>query len=412
MIAHPLSCVQGWRWSLVLAAALTGTPWGLPPPARADDAPAKSEKAQEELKAARAARRAGDWAEAERRLKECERLHGPAEADALERKLLAAQRGDMAGVEKDLIDAVKKDHPDSVLILEALAQGYRESCRPRDESRALDEWLRRKPDNPEVLYRLGRAVERLPRASNETWNIGPSPQAMKYYRRAVEADPKHDAARLRLAEGLLEQQNAPEALEHFQRLRERRPKDPAVVLGLARCAILMGRTEEGTNLLDRYLADHPQDVRALTERGKVALQEGQVAKAEGLLRRAVQRAPSDYHATYVLFSCLGLAGKEAEAKEYRTRLENIKADLKRLPDCIESAERHPQDPVPRCEAGLILLRLGEEKEGLRWLRSALRVDPKHRATHGALADYYRAKGDKELAEKHGKLAQDGRKNSD
>src|SRR5437868_7115030 len=99
MIAHPLSSVQGC--CLVLAAALTGAPWGLTPSARADDAPAKSEKAKEELQAARAARRAGNWAEAERRLKECERLKAPAEAVALERKLLAAQRGDVAGVEKD-----------------------------------------------------------------------------------------------------------------------------------------------------------------------------------------------------------------------------------------------------------------------------------------------------------------------
>jgi predicted Zn-dependent protease len=188
-------------------------------------------------------------------------------------------------------------------------------------------------------------------------------------------------------------------------LRQRRPKDPAPVLGLARCAILLGRTEEGTKLLDRLLADDPHNARAMTERGKVALQEDRPAEAEPWLRRAVAQAPSDYQATYCLFTCLARAGKEAEAKEYRTRLEQIKADRERLSDCLKAAERAPQDPAPRSEAGTILLKIGEEDEGLRWLGSALRADPKHRATHRALAEYYRAKGDEVLAAFHKFLAE-------
>jgi tetratricopeptide (TPR) repeat protein len=372
---------------------------------RADDAPGKPEAAQEQFKAARAARRAGNWAEAERRLKECERLKAPAEAVALERKLLAAQQGDVAGVEKDLIDAVRKGHADSVLILEALAQGYHEACRPRYEYRALDEWRQRKPNDPQVLYRLGRVVEDLSRGRNGNWNNGPSPEALRFYRRAVEADPKFDAVRLRLAEGLLEQGKLDEAGEHFQRVLQRRPKDPAAVLGVARCEFMLGRTEEATKLLDGLLADHPRHVLALVERGKVALQEGQAAEAEGWLRRALKQAPSDYQAAYVLFTCLTLAGKEAEARAVRARLESIKAERERLDECRKAAERAPQDPAPRSEAGTILLKLGEDEEGLRWLRSALRVGAKHRATHRALADYYRAKGDKDRAEKHRKLAE-------
>jgi tetratricopeptide (TPR) repeat protein len=405
MIAHSLPCVQGWRWSLVLATALTGAPWGLTQPAQADEAPEKPEAAQEQLQAARAARRAGKWAEAERRLKECERLHGPAEAVALERKLLAAQRGDVAGVEKDLIDAVKKGHPDAVLILEALAQGYHEACRPLDEYRALDEWRRRKPGDARVLYKLGRAAEQLSRGRPGNWGNAPDDHALTFYRRAVEADPKYDDARLRLAEGLLAQTKPEEALAQFQALRERRPKDPAVVLGLARCEVMLGRTEEGAKLLDGLLADHPRHAQALAERGKLALQEGQAEKAEGWLRRAVAEAPSDYPAAYALYTCLARAGKEAEAKALRARIEQIKADRERLDECRKAAQRAPQDPAPRSEAGSILLRIGEEEEGLRWLRSALRVDPKHRPTHRALADYYRRKGDKERAEKHRKLAE-------
>jgi tetratricopeptide (TPR) repeat protein len=404
MIAHPLPSVQGWRWSLALAASLTGAPWGLAPPALADEPPRKPAAVQDRLRAARAARRAGNWAEAERRLKECERLNGPVGAVALERKLLAAQRGDVAGVEKDLMDAVKKGHTDAVLILEALAQGYHEACRLGDEERTLREWLERKPGNAQVLYRLGWVIEQRARASARGWDRGPQERARELYRRAVEADPKHDTARLRLAEGFLEQSRADEALEHFRRLRQRRPKDPAPLLGLARCEILLGRTEEGTKLLDRLLAEHPRDARALRERGKVALQEDQAEQAEKWLRQAAALAPGDYQTAYVLYRCLQLADKREEAVAALTRFKNVEEDQKRLNKCLEAAERAPQGPAPRSEAGRILLRLGEEDEGLRWLRSALRLDPKHGPAHRALADYYQRKGDKERAEQHRELA--------
>ena len=69
----------------------------------------------------------------------------------------------------------------------------------------------------------------------------------------------------------------------------------------------------------------------------------------------------------------------------------------------QSGALSSSESTTRFEAGSILLRVGEEEEGLRWLRSALRVDPTHRPTHRALADYYQRKGDKEQAEKHRKM---------
>jgi Tfp pilus assembly protein PilF len=61
----------------------------------------------------------------------------------------------------------------------------------------------------------------------------------------------------------------------------------------------------------------------------------------------------------------------------------------------------------RCEAGLILMRRGLEAEGLRWLESALAVDPRHAGTHQALADYFERTGDAERAAQHRRLAPGG-----
>ena len=66
----------------------------------------------------------------------------------------------------------------------------------------------------------------------------------------------------------------------------------------------------------------------------------------------------------------------------------------------------PLVPAPRLAAALgvgeIFLKLGNEKEGLRWLYSALQQDPGHRPTHQALRDHFRSKGQPERAAAHEK----------
>ena len=58
------------------------------------------------------------------------------------------------------------------------------------------------------------------------------------------------------------------------------------------------------------------------------------------------------------------------------------------------------DPAPRREAGLICLRNGQTAEGLRWLQGAVEVAPGDRASHAALADFYRGQGDAQRADYH------------
>lgn len=354
------------------------------------------DRADARLLAARTARRMGDYAEAEKQLKECQRLKAPVEAVKLERALLRAQRGEVEDVEKYLTTAVKKGHPDRVLILEALARGYLASYRLPDALRTLGLWLGKEPKDAEAFYWRGEVFRQLSRAE----------KAVADYRLAIELDPQHDRARLRLAEGLLQSGDAEEALKHYQRLQKRRPKDAAVRLGLARCAVEMGKTDEGKKILDRLLADEPRNAAALSERGRVALQEDQAAAAEKWLRQAVALAPADYTANYRLAMCLSLPGKDEEFRKQLARVKRIQEDVERLQTIIRTTlPESPTSPAVRHEGGMILLRLGRDAEALRWLAAALRLDPRHKPTHRALADYYTRIGKKELAAKHRRLAE-------
>ena len=50
------------------------------------------------------------------------------------------------------------------------------------------------------------------------------------------------------------------------------------------------------------------------------------------------------------------------------------------------------------------MRDGRTQSALQWFDSALSLDPNHRPTHAALADYYEKNGDKLKAEEHRKKA--------
>lgn len=103
---------------------------------------------------------------------------------------------------------------------------------------------------------------------------------------------------------------------------------------------------------------------------------------------------------YSFYQCLERLGKHEEAAEVLARLKQVEADPARIADLSRAIAQRPPDPALRCEAGVILLRGGLQSEGLRWLESALAVDPRHGPTHQALADYYEQAGDLDRAARH------------
>ncbi len=63
-------------------------------------------------------------------------------------------------------------------------------------------------------------------------------------------------------------------------------------------------------------------------------------------------------------------------------------------------QRSPHDAGLHYELGMIAFRSGSPKEGLRWLESALREDPRHLPTHRSMALYYQKAGQAGRAARH------------
>jgi predicted Zn-dependent protease len=347
---------------------------------------------------ARTARRAGVLDEAEEELALCRRLQEEQKDTtsgdtALEWDLLQAQCGNLPAVEGSLRARLKEDHPDAVLILEALSGELIRNNRIADARECLDKWVERQPDDFLARVRRGWVLEHL-----LTPNL--LDLAIDDLFAALNLDPERDQLRLHLAELLVERNRMSEAREHLQLLKQRQPENAGVLTVLARVERSEGNTDKAGELLGDVLARDPAYNPAVIERGILAVQTGQFADAEKWLTQGLKRNPSDTRAVYNLSTCLERLGKKKEAKELEHQLVERKAEMARLSDLTRQALNKPNDPELRYQVGLILMHNGYTDDSLRWLSTALKRDPGHRATHRVLADYYERIGNREQAAEH------------
>jgi Tfp pilus assembly protein PilF len=355
---------------------------------------ARPDSADAHFLAARVARQSLNYREADRQLRECRRLGGVREMIELERLLARAQRGDLSKIDGRLVTMVERGHPDSLLILEALSRGYLQSFRLEEAFRSLKLWLEHKPDDVQALIWRGEVWERL---------LHPE-DALADYRRAVELAPERAQERAHIVDTLISIRQPEEAVDHLAVLLAQEPENPKYLLNLARCRRLQGNTQEARRLIDQVLALTPDDATALAERGRLELEANLPGQAEPWLRKAVARAPYEKEIVYSLHQCLERTGQEAEARKYQRELEKIEAEIARLDKVLRKVSSTPGDPAPRHEAGMIFLRSGQAKEGIRWLNSALQVDPMYGPTHLELANYFDSAGDPVQAAWHRELA--------
>lgn len=332
------------------------------------------------LLSARAARRAQVYGDAERLLRIYQEVRGRDDAHAFEQLLLATEcRVDE--FTESCWKCIEEGRLDPPLLMEALTKGYFRQYRLGQARLCLNRWKEEQPDNPQVYFLEGLLLLDY---------LHVAPDAVESYRRAVELDADHEEARLGLAVALLTDKHYAEAAEQFERLLRDQPDNVRVQVGLAECRESLGETEEAEKLVEDVLTRHPQMSAALSLRGQVALKRGQWKEAETYFRQALRGNPLEHRARYSLVLCLEHTGQEEEAREQRRQLHQQEEDVARFHDIVtkEIAER-PNDPALHCQIGQMLLRSGQRDEGIRWLQSALRLDPNYAPARQALADSQR-----------------------
>ena len=223
----------------------------------------------------------------------------------LEWVLLRAQRGgELEEVESGLWNCVKQDHPDTLLILQALARSYIRHMRYNKALQALQEWLKRKPDSAQALDWRGWVWERL--GNNEA--------AKMDYQRAVELDSNRIEARLRLADLLIQHSETEAVKPHMDWLQHNPPDRPEVPLLLVRYRLLQGEIDTARSLLEEVVATHPDDVEAQFYEAKLELLANRPAQAEPWLRKVLGQNPFHLEALTALQNCLRTGGPRSRGR--------------------------------------------------------------------------------------------------
>jgi tetratricopeptide (TPR) repeat protein len=326
-------------------------------------------------------------------LQEARRLGADVDAVRFEAALTAALGG-APEAERYVLGRATGDGPDAICALETLVRVNLDNHQFGHARRCADRLLNLDPNNARALFWRGLILE-------SQLHFEPE---LADYRRALELAPDLDAARLRLAGCLVVLNRHAEAASHYRWLLERRPDDREVLLGLATCCNASGEFGEAAAHLQRLLALDPENGPALLLGGRAAYALGRAGEAEAWLQKGLARSPYDAPAYYTLSRCLRERGDLAGASRAQARADELTADWKRAHELTARIARQPNDAGLRCQAGELLLRLGQESLGLNWLHSALQIEPGQRAAHQALATYYEQKGDHVRATEHRRLA--------
>jgi tetratricopeptide (TPR) repeat protein len=349
-----------------------------------------------QLLASRAARQNGQFEDADRHLRLCQRLRGATDEETVQEwALLHAAGGDLRDVEEFLQRRAEEDLESARLVWEALAEGYIILYRIRDAIACLDHWLQIDPGNLRALELRGRAYHRGKAAHKGSEDL----------RQALEQDPTREATRWELVLCLLDMGSYQEALTQLEQIEPTRPNDPDVQVRLARCHNMLDRGAQAREILDAVLEAHPENALALRTRGQFALTDRELTRAEHWLREAARVSPQDYETRWLLVQALRQQNKTEQAKVELRQAEEMKDRLERLGDLrSRKMSERPLDPALHCEMGVLLLRGGHKDVGEKWLHSALGLDPDYRPAHAALAEYYERQGDPQRAAEHRRRA--------
>ena len=302
-----------------LAAALEVRSFGKARVLLAEQIAARPHDPQLHFLAARLARRQNDLPQANQELQSCLTHGGDYQEIAFEQRLADLQRGEHTHVDEyDRFCVANPAAPETPLILEALIEGCLFTRNLRPLGGYLAAWEHRSKstvDRSQALLWRGRALG-LQR------DLGGQKRA---YQQAVELHPQNYAARLALAQLLLDH-DLPAAAEQLAWLRAHSPESPEVGYYGAVLDRNLGRLENAVAELDGLLARQPKHVEALVLRGRIALEQQQVAAAKPYLAQAEQLAPLHPAVLSAMIDYLRLSGQPEECARYCQRVAEIKSE--------------------------------------------------------------------------------------
>lgn len=339
---------------------------------------------------ARASRRLGQMDDVRRHLIQAAELGWPRELIQREEWLALAQSGQMSQAEPHLGELLQKPMGDGPEICEAFVEGYFLTYRFHRAMAILDAWQADYPQDPLPHVYRGTYREHL-----YDWK-----EARSEFEHALALAPQDVDVRRRLAAVLVNLHEYDQAAEQFRLCLEHRPDDRDLLCEWAQCLQGQAEMDQSRDVLTRVLSGDPRHRQARLAMGQLEHSVGNSQAALGWLEPLCVETPTDSQARFILAQALATAGRAEEAHPHFEFVAAAQREMQEVSRLLEAVRDQPNDPNLRFEIGIRLLKYDNQSHGAAWLRSALDIDPHHRAAHHALADYYATMGNPDLAAQH------------
>jgi tetratricopeptide (TPR) repeat protein len=192
----------------------------------------------------------------------------------------------------------------------------------KDYSRAILEFSnasRAVPADAEPYYQIGLANLELKRY----------PQAYSALKRAVDLNPKHIGAQLKLSALLVETRDPAlvgDAEQRMTKLLEASPGEPEALTTLAVAEMRLGKIEDAEQNLERALKDFPTNLRSSAALAALKIGKHDLEGAEQVLKEAVRQAPKSPEAGLALAHFYLMTRRPADAEAELRRILGMAPD--------------------------------------------------------------------------------------
>ena len=281
---------------------------------------------------------------------------------------VAAELQDFVSAEA-LFRSISKSYPDQEKLGYALARVIYRSGKLSECSDILRHTITAGHESSEIDNLLGWCL----------YKNGDSKAAVAALDRAIALDPTEESNYIDVGMMLLENHLFDGAMTAAEKAIEVSPGSSGGRRLKAQIEFKLGRVNDAEGLYARAAALNPLDADAAVGLATAQLDIGKNAEAEATLRKAIERLPR----AAILYQAYGTMLLWGEGKE-NGEVEAQAVELLRKAESLDPslAEAHYQ-------LGKLALREGNNREALRQLETAVRLDSKGSKNHYALAQVYR-----------------------
>jgi tetratricopeptide (TPR) repeat protein len=245
-----------------------------------------------------------------------------------------------------------------------------------------------------LLYR-GRAAQL----------FGAREKAVADYQQVLSMRPDQESAHAWLGEALMADTQLQEALGQFQTFLANHPNDADVLIAAATCQRNLSQLAEARATVKHLLDVDPNHLGGLSLQAKLDLSDEKWAKGLKALERARALGSRDMDVINNLAIAHRQLNHNEQANKYQKQVNELLKRNKEWSELTRKIHENSEDVALRYQAGLLCLQRGAEGEAAHWFQTVLYINPDHRPTHQALADYWRQHGNPQRAAYHQRRAE-------